>query len=127
MEVTVEADSLEEAQQKAEAFEIDDQLVGVNDGADGQWCEFDQTTEVRAGRVSFGAYLKDQRGRLGLTQGELVERTAGTVSQSSLSHYEAGRKRPAHAGLVALLGALGVNGIDRAVALTVWASPLGGE
>jgi transcriptional regulator with XRE-family HTH domain len=77
--------------------------------------------------MSFGAYLKEQRGKLGLTQGDLAERTAGIVSQSSLSHYEAGRKRPAHAGLVALLEALEVNGIDRAVALTVWASPLDGE
>ena len=77
--------------------------------------------------MSFGAYLKEQRGKLGLTQGELSDRTAGTVSQSSLSHYESGRKRPAHAGLVALLEALGVNGIDRAVALTVWAMPLEGE
>lgn len=74
--------------------------------------------------MSFAEYLKERRGKLGLTQGELAARTGGVVSQSSLSHYEAGRKRPAHAGLVALLRALDVSGIYRALALSAWAEPL---
>jgi hypothetical protein len=56
-EVTVEADSLKEAQQKAKSFELLDQLLFLNDGflsgplreSTGQWREFDQTTEVSDG------------------------------------------------------------------------------
>lgn len=77
--------------------------------------------------MSFDQYLKERREKLGLNQGQLSRLTAGVVSQSSLSHYESGRKRPAHAGLIALLEALGVTGIERAVALWAWASPLEGE
>jgi transcriptional regulator with XRE-family HTH domain len=77
--------------------------------------------------MSFAEYLKEHREKHRLTQGELSARTGGVVSQSSLSHYESGRKRPAHAGLIALLGALDVSGIERAVALWAWASPLEGE
>lgn len=49
MEVTVEADSLEEAQVMAESFEIDEQIVPLCAPGIGQeWCEFDQqTTEIQ--------------------------------------------------------------------------------
>ena len=54
IEVTVEADSLKEAQQKALTFKLDKcmtwaDMVPVDDGEDGQWCEFDQTTKLEGG------------------------------------------------------------------------------
>ena len=60
LEVTVEADSLKEAEQKALTFGLSGQHAAVEastaatDGEDGQWCEFDQTTKLGFGEVSDG-------------------------------------------------------------------------
>ena len=77
--------------------------------------------------MTFGEYLREERKKRGWTQRELVDRTEGAVSQASLSTYESGKARPAHAALVALLEAFEVVGVDRAVALHIWAAPLKGE
>lgn len=77
--------------------------------------------------MTFGEYLREERKKRNWTQTDLAEKTAGAVSQASLSTYESGKARPAHAALVALLEALEVVGVDRAVALHIWAAPLKGE
>ena len=74
--------------------------------------------------MTFGEYLRQERKKRNWTQQDLVDRTARAVSQASLSTYEGGTQRPAHAALVAILEAFDLVGVERAVALHVWASPL---
>jgi transcriptional regulator with XRE-family HTH domain len=58
---------------------------------------------------NFGTWLRDLRTRRGLTGEALAFKTDGKLTQSSISHYERGAKKPEMANVLVLANALGVD------------------